>query len=364
MIVNFIMRFHNDTPNGGAKIVFNYANYLAKKNNEIKITFVADTPYKDRKYNKPASIKHIVKFLKDNNIQKKITWMNLDSKIKIDSYYSIKNIPFDRNEIIIAFDYGIILSLYDVLPNLNNCFYLIQHDEKVYYDKNIVRKAWRLPVTKIVISTWLYNKIKPYDDNVILIKNFVETKNFFVNNSIEDRKNVVSIIQHPNPSKGTKVGIDALKIVKKEIPDLRVIMFGTHSPSNNLPEYFTYYKDADVRTLRNSIYNKSAIYLLTSYLEGWGLTATEAMACGATLISTKNGGVDDFGIDNETALLSNPGDSKKMAQNIVLLLKNKSKRISMGYAGKRKVEGFTFEKSSSKFENVLLIKQKKILGGN
>ncbi|PHY41646.1 hypothetical protein CS315_10495 [Lactiplantibacillus plantarum] len=218
----------------------------------------------------------------------------------------------------------------------------------------MVRQAWKLPYKKIVISTWLYNKVKKYDSNVYLVRNYVDTNDFFVTVPIESRSHIVSLIQHPNPSKGTIVGIEALKIVKKNIPDLQVIMFGTHKPLYQLPNYYTYYENVNEDTLRNLIYNRSSIYILTSYLEGWGLTATEAMACGAALVSTKNGGVDDFGIHEQTALLSRPGDVEALARNIVTLLKNDSKRIRMGYAGESKVSKFTFEKSAKLFEEILL----------
>jgi glycosyltransferase involved in cell wall biosynthesis len=353
MNINFVLRFHDNTPSGGRKIVYEYANYLIRNGHKVKITFVADTPFIDRKWNKEASIKHYLEYLKKNKKQKSISWMKLDEAIKIDSLFSIKQLSFDNSEIIIAFDYGIALSLSEKLPNLKKCFYLIQHDEKVYYDKRVIRKAWKLSMTKIVISTWLYKLLKKYCDDVVLVKNYVDIHSFYVSQPIENRSNVVSLIQHPNPSKGTAIGINALKIVKEKIPDLKVIMFGTHEKKNNLPDYFIYYRMANVVTLREKIYNLSSIYLLPSFVEGWGLTATEAMACGATLVSTRNGGVDDFGIDNETALLSDPGNVVELANNIIELLTDTKKRIALGYAGKNEVDQLTFEKSAKLFEAVL-----------
>ena len=49
-----------------------------------------------------------------------------------------------------------------------------------------------------------------------------------------------------------------------------------------------------------------AIYVLPSAYEGWGLTAVEAMACGAAVITTRNGGVEDFARDGDNALLVPP----------------------------------------------------------
>lgn len=354
MKVRFVLRFHDNTPSGGRKIVYDYANYLSEHGNDVNISFVADTPFHSRKLNRIVSVRHYFDYLKKIRTQNKLDWFKFNSKIKLEAFYSFKHIRRSDDEVLIAFDYGIALNIAEIIDNPNNCFYMIQHDEKVYYKKSVIREAWKLPMTKIVISSWLYNKVKEYDSNVFLVKNYVEKDKFYINNPIESRKNIVSMIQHPNPSKGTQIGIDALKIVKKTIPDLQVRIFGTKNPIEGLPEYFTYYKQANISTLRDKIYNQSAIYILTSYLEGWGLTATEAMACGATLVSTRNGGVDDFGFDGETALLSDPGDCQELASNIISLLSNPDRRIAMGYAGANIVSQFTFEESAALFSKIIL----------
>lgn len=55
--------------------------------------------------------------------------------------------------------------------------------------------------------------------------------------------------------------------------------------------------------------------------------------CGAALVSTKNGGVNDFGIDNVTALLSDVNDVEQLTRNLVYLLKNAEKRIELSKNG-------------------------------
>jgi glycosyltransferase involved in cell wall biosynthesis len=45
------------------------------------------------------------------------------------------------------------------------------------------------------------------------------------------------------------------------------------------------------------------VFMLTSRYEGWGLPATEAMACGAAVVSTRNGGTEDFLVDGAQLLL-------------------------------------------------------------
>ncbi|KRK38704.1 polysaccharide biosynthesis protein [Amylolactobacillus amylotrophicus DSM 20534] len=349
------MRFHDNTPSGGRKIVYEYMNYLVNKGNNISLCFVANTSFKTRKYNHLLYIKYYLDYLKRKKGQSQIDWFKLNSKIKIETRFSIDSSIADTdNQIIFAFDYGIALSIYDHLTNIRNCVYMIQHDERVYYDKNVIRQAWRLPMKKIVISTWLYKLVNSVDPgNVILVKNYVDLDTFYLTKPIEQRMKTVSLISHPNPYKGTKVGREALSLVKEQVPELRVIMFGTQPSPTDLPDYYEYYQMANESILREKVYNQSSVYLLPSVLEGWGLTATEAMSCGCALVSTKNGGVEDFGVDNYSALLCDVNNTKDISKKIISLLNDSSFRVKIANNGLEMVKSMNFLDSAQLFENVL-----------
>ena len=62
------------------------------------------------------------------------------------------------------------------------------------------------------------------------------------------------------------------------------------------------------RQLVDEIYNTSRVFLCTSWVEGFGLTNVEAMACGAALVTTDNGGSRDYALHGETALVAPCGD--------------------------------------------------------
>ncbi len=64
MNIKFIMRFHDNTPSGGRKIVYEYMNYLVNKGNNISLCFVANTSFKTRKYNHLLYIKYYLDYLK------------------------------------------------------------------------------------------------------------------------------------------------------------------------------------------------------------------------------------------------------------------------------------------------------------
>lgn len=353
MKISIVMRFHDDTASGGRKIIYEYANYLAEKGQNVEIIFLADVPYKDRPQNMIKHFLHGVTFLKRKRNQENISWFNLNSTIGIKAAYCVKKKMLSKSDVVVAFDYGIALHMVESGFDTNKLVYMIQHDEKVYNDVKIVRKAWMLPIQKVVVATWLLNLVKPFDDRVALVRNYVRTENFYISNPIENRKHVVSLINHPNKYKDVATGLRALEIVKKEIPDLKVILFGNFEKPTGLPDYVYYLKKLTQNELRENVYNQSAIFLFPSILEGWGLVATEAMASGAALVSTRNGGVDDFGIDGETALLTEVGDFESLAEYIIRLFKNDQMRIKIAENGANLVNSLTFESSASQFEKVL-----------
>ncbi|WP_430495683.1 glycosyltransferase family 4 protein [Leuconostoc mesenteroides] len=354
MNISIIMRFHDDTPSGGRKIIYDYANYLISKGHNVEIVFLADVPYKLRKHNIIKKLAHYIDFFRRFKHQQTVSWFGLHRNAVLKAKYNFNKSSYQNSDIVIAFDYGIALHISESNYDLSKVVYMIQGDEKVYNVEKIVRVAWSLPVQKIVVASWLYNLVTEYDNNVSLVKNYVRTEDFYVSNPISNRKHVVSLINHPNKYKGTKTGLKALELVHNVFPDLQVLMFGNFQEPSNLPSYVKYILRANQDKLREKVYNQSSVFLFTSVLEGWGLVATEAMACGAALVSTRNGGVEDFGIDEKTALLNNVGDYQGLADSIISLFEDNDKRIQIANSGLALVNELTFISSATSFERILL----------
>ena len=67
------------------------------------------------------------------------------------------------------------------------------------------------------------------------------------------------------------------------LPSLEVDLFGVPSAPANLPDWMHYYQTPNKET-HNLLYNRAAIYLAPSVIEGWGLTVGEAMMCGQAVV--------------------------------------------------------------------------------
>ena len=104
-------------------------------------------------------------------------------------------------------------------------------------------------------------------------------------------------------------------IIKNEIID-KVILLGS------IPKKFRVGDSLPHRDLIN-IYKNSNLYVSTSYLEAFGLTALEALACGTPIICNKYHGINDVlkkGVNGNLLESDKPED---LANIILSFYKNK-----------------------------------------
>jgi glycosyltransferase involved in cell wall biosynthesis len=90
------------------------------------------------------------------------------------------------------------------------------------------------------------------------------------------------------------------------------------------------------------------IFVSPSYAEGFGLPAAEAMANGAAVVVTDNGGSADFAHHEETALVVAPRDAQALADAILLLLDDAETRASIVSTGIEASRGMTWSQASER----------------
>ena len=134
--------------------------------------------------------------------------------------------------------------------------------------------------------------------------------------------------------------LQALPLVLGEMPDLRVIIVGD---GDDRPRLQGVARDLGVQhavTFTGFVSDQEKITILqqmwfkvaTSSKEGWGLTVTEANACGTPVIASNVPGLRDAVQDGKTGLLYRYGDVAELADKIKILLKDKElrSRLSAG----------------------------------
>jgi glycosyltransferase involved in cell wall biosynthesis len=89
--------------------------------------------------------------------------------------------------------------------------------------------------------------------------------------------------------------------------------------------------------------------------DGLPYSIIEAAARGLAVVATRSGGIPEAVVDNETGILVEPTDENRMADAMVELSQNPSKRAALGSAGRRRVEQcFNLDRQNPRLHALLL----------
>lgn len=94
-------------------------------------------------------------------------------------------------------------------------------------------------------------------------------------------------------------------------------------------------------------------HLAPSWQEGCQLPPMEAMACKCAVVTTNVGGIPDYAVAGQTALISDPRDPQALAQNIIRLLDYEAELMRISHAGYQHIKHFTWERATDKLQQVL-----------
>jgi glycosyltransferase involved in cell wall biosynthesis len=89
---------------------------------------------------------------------------------------------------------------------------------------------------------------------------------------------------------------------------------------------------------------RSWVHVTASACEGWGLTVTEAAACGTPTVAINAGGLAESVVDGETGVLVD--DAEEMARVLDALIDDDATRARMVKAGLARTRGFTWERTA------------------
>lgn len=359
MIITFVMPDYPKEPTGGYRIVFQYANELVKKGYKLNIIFpsiLKKVPIDRGIFN------HIKWFIKSILFRiflpKKpvIDWQSIDSSINQIYVYDLNEKYIPNGDIIIATAWQTAEWVNSYSAIKGKKFYFLQHYEIWAGPKGRVDRTWTFPMKKIVIASWLRNLGESFGlKKISIVPNPIDHNNFYITKNIKERNRMkVSMLYHQSEWKGSQDGLQAIEIVKRKIPGIQAVLFGFPKRGDEIPEWIDYVQKPSQEYLRDTVYNESSIFICPSWKEGWGLPVSEAMACGCAIISTNNGGVNDFAIHNETALISPIKNPNELAKNIIKLITNDNLREKLSFSGRKKICEFTIERSISLFEKALL----------
>lgn len=124
-------------------------------------------------------------------------------------------------------------------------------------------------------------------------------------------------------------------------------VFAEMGQIGNLTYNLGYVPDSDLPAL----YSGASAALTTSLYEGSGLTALEAMACGAPVIASSTTAFPET--VGDAALLIDPNDSNELAAAMREISENKTLANTLRERGQKRAAKFTWEESAHKTQALL-----------
>ena len=142
--------------------------------------------------------------------------------------------------------------------------------------------------------------------------------------------------------KGHKYLVEAAREIVNEFPALTFLFLGDGPLENDLKNQITDYKlskhfvFAGMLNDFNLELTGSDLMIHPSVEEPFGFSVLEGMRAGLPVVASRIGGIPEFAINDKTALLIEPCQSKLIATAVLQFLNSPEKTNSFGQAGKQR----------------------------
>jgi len=324
---------------GGVRAVLTYADRLAARGHHVTVLVAA---------------RSAARAWWRNRLGEAPDWMpNLRARVSWVSDWDAKRLP--DGDALIATAWRSAAPVTAAPARCGRKFYFVQHYESLYHGAAArVDATYRLPLRKIVISTWLAEIMASrFDSPAEVIVTPVDPALFHpVPTEPDDRRLRVLMLHHEYEWKGVADGIEAFMRAKARHPDLRLVGFGLKPPRRELP-YDEFFEDLP-QTRLAWLYSRCPIYCCPSWDEGLGMPPMEAMACGAALCTYDNGGCRDYVIDGRTAIVAPRRDVSALADALSRLAEDPDLRARLSRQGQELIATrFDWERATTRLEALL-----------
>ncbi len=216
--------------------------------------------------------------------------------------------------------------------------------------KLLLKKADKIIIIQENYSTSSPH-LKQHQDKIVVVPCGADVERFTPSPVDKQDNNLffLSLLDEFHSYKGLDYLLKALKIVKKEIPDVKLVVGGkgvlmdkyketaaSLGLSGNV-EFHGFIPDDEI----NEYYSRANIFILpstSSVQEGFGIVALEALACQTPVISTEIVGVAKDLKESKSGLIIPPKNIDRLASAIIQLLNDKESSKKMGINGRKLVE--------------------------
>jgi len=336
------------TLTGGFRVVIEYCHELQKRSHQVTIIYPI-WPYDFRRHitDWQPLIGRFYEFTM-NLLHYKSPPSWLYANIKVLGVPLISNAYIPAADVTIATAWPTAYSLAKLNDHIGRRYYLIQGYETWSGPKKRVDDSWKLPLRRLVVSSWLKNigQSQLHVDCEGPVMNGVNTGSFYNLNKVYNHPLHLGFIYNPQIIKGAKYVLEAMDAIHQLYPDITMQSFG-HVRPPALPAYIDFF-DQPSQTKIRELYNNWDIFISPSLEEGWGLPSMEAMACKCAVVTTNVGGVPDYTIAGKTAIVVPPADTNALVRGVKKLVTDSNLLRQISESGHQHMTQFTWERATDR----------------
>ena len=314
---------------GGSKIILEYASRLAKKGHKINIVTYDEYP----------------------------TWYPLSDKvnfIRVPNDEDIENyVP--KSDVVVATSWKCIRKAIGSNKGPVAFFeqggsHLFELDKLSERKREVVANRIKLPPFIYTVSQYSADKIKEiYGKDSSVIYNALESSIFYPREKEREAKDISITIVGSEDFKFKNIG-EILEVIRKLKGKYQIKLNWITQTKPTINEEG---KEAIVnppQKIIGDILRDTDIYICNSEYESFGLPTLEAMTCGAAVITTDTGGMRDFVVDGENALVIKHHNEDDMMEKIERLIKDRELMYRIAKDGKETASRFNWDNSIKDME--------------
>lgn len=143
----------------------------------------------------------------------------------------------------------------------------------------------------------------------------------------------------PNDHRGYSILCDVYKRLAGRRSDCELVMFGFDPDEAAPPFVHTAYNRLDPYELPR-LYQSADVFVDTSRFHGFGRTGVEAMACGTPCVLSDSGGISEYAVNGENALIVPVGDVDATVDAVERILDDEALAGRLREAGLQTVQAF------------------------
>lgn len=355
MKIVIVLPSYYNTPIGGYHVQYQYANLLSHRGHDVTILFPhqleSGHPVKSRVKTPLWALR-----LRLQN-RPLIGSFPLDARVKVRLMRDLSGHSLPSADVLVATAWQTAEAMADAPTRCGRKFYVVYDYEHLMTAGPDIRErieaTYRMPFSMVATSKIVADTIRRCGgEPVANVPCGLDFDAFGVDVPPKQRKRLtVGFPARKEAFKGAADAVAAATLLRAQYNGrFRCAAFG--SVKMDLPDWIEWHQYPSQAELRH-FYNAQSVFMVPSHFEGWGLPGAEALACGAALVTTDNGGCRDYALDGQTALVVPPNEPAGLAAAVTRLFENDNLRQQLAQAGNEFVQRYTWAGAADGLERLI-----------